>query len=69
MKPIFISYSSRHRDLTESLARRLEGASVTLPDGTTGQLTVWWDHELRPGRPFTPDITRALDKAPAVVMI
>jgi hypothetical protein len=69
VKPIFISYSSRRRDLTETLARRLEGAAVTLPDGTTGQLAVWWDRELRPGRPFTPDITRALDEAPAVIVI
>jgi hypothetical protein len=69
VKPIFISYSSKHRDLTDALVRRLEGAPVTLADGTTETLTVWRDRDLRPGRPFTPDITRALDDAPAVIVI
>jgi len=65
VKPIFISYSSQHRDVTESLARRLEGAPVALPDVSTEHLTVWWDCNLRAGSPFTPDITRALDEAPS----
>jgi hypothetical protein len=69
VKPIFISYSSQHRDLTEALARRLEGAPVTLADGTPESLAVWWDRDLHPGRPFSPDITRALDEAPAVIVI
>jgi tetratricopeptide (TPR) repeat protein len=69
VKPIFISYSSQRRDLTEALARRLEGVLVTLADGTTEQLAVWWDRDLHPGRPFSPDITRALDDAPAVIVI
>lgn len=68
MKPIFISYSQQHRDLTETLASRLDGASVTLPDRTAAQLTVWWDRDVRPGQSFT-EITRALDEAPAVVVI
>jgi Na+/H+-dicarboxylate symporter len=65
---IFISHSRLRVDLTESLAARLEGASIPLPDGTTAQLTVRWDRHLDPGRPLM-DFTREIDEAAAVIVI
>lgn len=38
MKPIFISYSSKHRDLTRELADTIEAQY--------GPGSVWWDHDL-----------------------
>ncbi len=62
MAKIFISYSSRHRDLTQELAGKLEAHF--------GRDTVWWDQAgLRAGDKFSPEITRALDDAVAVVVV
>jgi TIR domain len=58
---IFISYSSKHRDLTRSLAVAIEAQY--------GAGAVWWDDELRAGDAFTPEITQALDDSKAVVVV
>jgi hypothetical protein len=59
---IFISYSSLHRDLTRALA-----AAIETQYGTG---SVWWDQAgLRSGDKFSPEITRALDEAKAVVVV
>jgi adenylate cyclase len=59
---IFISYSSLHRDLTRALAAAIEAQY--------GPGSVWWDQAgLRSGDKFSPEITRALDEAKAVVVV
>ena len=59
MSHVFLSYSSRHRDLTRTLAERLEGEGYR----------VWWDHALEAWGPFEPQIAEALDTAAVVVVI
>ena len=62
MHEIFISYSSRHRDLTQTLAAAIEAQY--------GPRSVWWDQAgLYSGDRFSPVITRALDNAKVVVVI
>jgi integrase len=62
MADIFISYSSQHSDLTRSLATEIEAHF--------GEDSVWWDQAgLRAGDRFSPEITRALDEAKAVVVV
>ena len=62
MADIFISYSSQHRDLTCKFATAIEGHF--------GAGSVWWDQAgLRAGDRFSPEITRALDAAKAVVVV
>jgi tetratricopeptide (TPR) repeat protein len=62
MADIFISYSSQHCDLTCELA--------TAIDQHFGAGSVWWDQTgLRAGDRFSPEITRALDAARAVVVV
>ena len=62
MHKIFISYSSQHRDLTRALADGIEAHF--------GSGSVWWDQaRLRSGDRFSPEITRALDHAKAVVVV
>jgi tetratricopeptide (TPR) repeat protein len=62
MPDIFISYSSQHRDLTRTLAGQIEAEF--------GAGSVWWDQTgLRAGDKFSPEITRALDEAKAVVVV
>jgi hypothetical protein len=59
---IFISYSSQHRDITRELATAIEAHY--------GAGSVWWDQAgLRAGDRFSPEITRALDAAKAVVVV
>jgi hypothetical protein len=59
---IFISYSSQQRDVTRALAATIERHF--------GVGSVWWDQaELRAGDRFSPEITRALDAARAVVVV
>jgi tetratricopeptide (TPR) repeat protein len=59
---IFISYSTEHRDLTRDLAAAIETHY--------GEGSVWWDQAgLRSGDRFSPEITRALDDAKAVVVV
>jgi hypothetical protein len=56
---IFISYSSRHRDLTRSFAKRLEAEGYP----------VWWDRELEAWGEYEPQINEALLTADVVVVI
>ncbi|MCY1669024.1 toll/interleukin-1 receptor domain-containing protein [Rhizobium sp. SL86] len=59
MAKVFISYSSRHRDLTRDFAARL------VAEG----LTVWWDRELEAWGEYEPQINEALLAADVVVVI
>ena len=59
MAHVFISYSSRHRDLTEELAAFL---------GRCG-LDVWWDRELVSRSPFDAQIQEQLRTAGCIVVI
>ncbi|MBX3606918.1 MAG: toll/interleukin-1 receptor domain-containing protein [Piscinibacter sp.] len=58
---IFISYSSRHRDLTRQLAAAIEAQH--------GAGSVWWDHALEARGPYATQIRAALDAARVVVVI
>jgi TIR domain len=48
MADIFISYSKKHAQLTEDLARDLEAEGYT----------TWWDTSLLPGDMFFPQTIR-----------
>jgi hypothetical protein len=61
MAQIFISYSSRHRELTRELARVIEAEY--------GPGSVWWDHALESWGPYEPQIRNALNEARVVVVI
>jgi hypothetical protein len=56
---VFISYSSRHRHLTEKLAAFLEGCG----------LEVWWDRELAARGPFAGQIHERLRTAACVIVL
>jgi len=58
---IFISYSSKHRDLTRGLAAVIEAQY--------GAGSVWWDHALESWGEYEPQIRNALNRAKAVVVI
>jgi tetratricopeptide (TPR) repeat protein len=58
---IFISYSSRHRELTAALAAAIEAQY--------GPGSVWWDRALESRAGFEPQIKAALEKARVVVVI
>jgi hypothetical protein len=66
---VFISYSKKHRPLTERVAELLESLSCVGPDGTAEPITVWWDKSLLSGDVFHREITQEIDKAVAVVVI
>lgn len=59
MSHVFLSYSSKHRELTRQLVAVLEGQGYT----------VWWDHALESWGSYATQITAALNKASAVVVI
>ena len=59
MTDIFISYSSKHRELTETLAAALE----------TEGYSVWWDQALEAYASFGQQIDAALSVARVVVVI
>jgi hypothetical protein len=61
MHEIFISYSSRHRDLTRGLAAVLEQQY--------GAGSVWWDHELEARAAYATQIRAALEQSRVVVVI
>jgi hypothetical protein len=61
VKPIFVSYSSKHRDLTRQLAGVIEAQY--------GAGSVWWDHELESRASYSEQIKAALEKARVVVVI
>jgi hypothetical protein len=56
---VFISYSSKHRDLTEKLAAFLQSCG----------LEVWWDRELAARGPFAGQIHEELRTAGCVVVL
>jgi hypothetical protein len=56
---VFISYSSKHRELTEELAAYLESCG----------LEVWWDEALEARGPFTGQIHSKLSAAACVVVL
>jgi tetratricopeptide (TPR) repeat protein len=60
-KAIFVSYSTKHTDVTEALVAQVEAQF--------GLGSVWWDHRLRAGETYSPEITQALDAAAAVVVV
>src|SRR6056297_3152132 len=59
MTHVFISYASRHRDLTRAFAARLEAEGYR----------VWWDHALEAWGPYEPQIREAIDAAAAFAVI
>ena len=61
MSLIFISYSSKHRGLTEQLVKTIEAQY--------GEGSVWWDHALESWGDYEVQITNALNGAKAVVVI
>jgi hypothetical protein len=66
---VFISYSKKHRALTERIAALLERQEIAGPDGGREPLTVWWDKSLLSGDVFHREITREIDAARAVVVV
>jgi tetratricopeptide (TPR) repeat protein len=58
---IFISYSSKHRDLTRALAAAIEAEY--------GAGSVWWDHALEGWGDYEIQIRNALNEARVVVVI
>ena len=61
MAKIFISYSSKHRELTRALAAAIEAQY--------GEGSVWWDHALESVGDYEIQIRNALHEARAVVVI
>jgi tetratricopeptide (TPR) repeat protein len=61
MHEIFISYSSRHRDLTRTLAAAIENQY--------GPQSVWWDHELEARSGYATQIRAALEASRVVVVV
>lgn len=59
MGHVFISYSSRHRELTQKFVSLLER------DG----FPVWWDHDLEAWGEYEPQIREAIEAAVAVIVI
>jgi hypothetical protein len=59
MAQVFISYSSKHKDLTRRLVSVLEKEGYA----------VWWDHELESWGPYQVQIDKALAAASVVVVI
>jgi tetratricopeptide (TPR) repeat protein len=61
MHEIFISYSSKHRDLTRELAAAIEAQY--------GAGSVWWDRELESRASYREQIKAALDAARVAVVL
>ena len=59
MAHIFISYSSKDRSKTKTLASILE----------KNGLKVWWDKNLAPGKAFDRAISKALDESESIVVL
>jgi hypothetical protein len=58
---IFISYSSKHRELTRALAAAIEAQY--------GAGSIWWDHALESRASYSAQIKAALEKARVVVVV
>jgi hypothetical protein len=56
---VFISYSSKHQELTRQLAAAIEAQGYS----------VWWDHALESRTPYHQQIRAALDEARVVVVL
>jgi tetratricopeptide (TPR) repeat protein len=69
MPDVFMSYSKKHRPLTERVAALLDRKESVGPDGKSKRITVWWDQSLKSGDVFHREITNQIDKAGAVVVI
>jgi TIR domain-containing protein len=69
MPDVFISYSKKHRPLTERVAALLDGEESVGPDGKSKRIRVSWDQSLTSGDVFHREITDQIDKAGAVVVI
>lgn len=61
MHDVFISYSSRHRELTRTLAAAIEQQY--------GHLSVWWDHALEARSSYATQIRAALEASRVVVVV
>jgi tetratricopeptide (TPR) repeat protein len=61
MYEIFVSYSSKHRELTQRLVRAFEEQY--------GPGSVWWDCELESRAPFAQQIRAQLEKSRIVVVV
>lgn len=61
IEPIFISYSSKHRELTRNLAETIQAQY--------GPDSVWWDQALESRASYSVQIKAALEKARVVVVI
>jgi hypothetical protein len=61
VKPILISYPSKHRDSTRGLVDAIEAQF--------GAESVWWDRALENRGSYFEEITTALEKARVVVLI
>ena len=59
MAHVFLSYSSKHRELARQLAAAIEA----------DEYTVWWDHHLESWGSYQKQIRDALDAARVVVVI
>lgn len=64
MRKVFISYSSKDRDVARALAAALEGTSV---DGQP--LSVWWDRALVAGDDYWRVIAEHLEAADAAIVL
>lgn len=62
MSHLFISYSSRHRDVTEQLLADLRAAGWSHDQ-------IWWDDRLRGGDVYWREIADALQSAAAVIVV
>ncbi|MFM9941237.1 MAG: tetratricopeptide repeat protein [Hyphomicrobiaceae bacterium] len=60
-REIFISYSSKHRDLTRQLAADIEAQY--------GAGAVWWDHALESRAAYAQQIKAALEEARVIVIV
>ena len=59
MSDVFVSYSRRNQTSAEKLIRLLEDEGWD----------VWFDQEIRVGKPWSREIERALDQARAVIVL
>ena len=59
MGHVFISYAHEDGRIARNLATSLE----------LSRIPVWWDPKIRLGTPFSPPIQKALQEAPAVVVL
>ena len=59
MSDVFVSYSRRNQTTAEKLIRLLEDEGRE----------IWFDQEIRVGKPWSHEIERALDQARAAIVL